>query len=268
MRPRLDLAFTFAGIVSGSIGIAASPAFAAQPSEFSRAPEAAPPSPAPPPPPAPMVPPKPAPMVPPDANSGASPPVAGALPPPPAAKPPPPPEEPPRDPVVEAMADVPHFAIGAGGHVAFGTAPAVAVGVRASAEIATGRWSLGLEGRYDFPASAHTTQGGMARTSLAGASFVPCIRAKGTWACGVVLASRVKIDGTDASGASASDAWFFLGIGARLEMHLSLPLDFALRIGGEILGHPIPYELVASGQRVFKASVVSTTIGPTLVRAF
>ena len=67
---------------------------------------------------------------------------------------------------------------------------------------------------------------------------------------------------------AASDAWLFLGIGARLEMHFSLPLDFALRVGGEILGHPIPYELVANGNRIFKSSVVSTMIGPTLVRAF
>lgn len=219
------------------------------------------------PPPAPAAPPKP---VPPDANSGASPPVADALPPPTTGSSfaPVVPEPPPLDPAIEAVADDPHLAVGAGGHVAFGSAPAVAVGARVSVEVATGRWSLGLEGRYDLPAGAHTTQGGTARTSLAGASFVPCIRAKGTWACGVVLASRVKIDGTDPNAATASDAWFFLGIGARLEMHLSLPLDFALRIGGEILGHPIPYELVANGHRVFKSSVVSTMIGPTLVRAF
>ncbi|MDB5212619.1 MAG: hypothetical protein JWO86_546 [Myxococcaceae bacterium] len=178
------------------------------------------------------------------------------------------PDAPPLDPAVEAIADDPHFAVGAGGHVAFGSAPAVAVGARVSAEIATGRWSLGIEGRYDLPAGAHTTQGGTARTSLAGGSFVPCIRAKGTWACGVVMVSRVTIDGSDVNGATASDAWFFLGIGARLETHLPLPLNFALRIGGEILAHPIPYELMANGHRVFKSSVVSTMIGPSLVRAF
>jgi hypothetical protein len=172
------------------------------------------------------------------------------------------------DPAVEAIADDPHLALGAGGHVAFGTAPAVAVGARVSAEVATGRWSLGIEGRYDLPAGAHTTQGGTARASLAGGSFIPCIRAKGTWACGVVMASRVTVDGSDANGATASDSWLFLGIGARFEMHLSLPANFALRIGGEILGHPIPYELTASGHRIFKSSVVSTMIGPSLVRAF
>jgi hypothetical protein len=242
----------------------------AQPSEFSHTPEPAPQSPATPPPPAPMVPPKAPKPASPDTMSGASPPVADAIPPPITGSPQAPvtPEPPALDPEVEAMADIPHFAVGAGGHVAFGTAPAVALGARVSAEVATGRWSLGLEGRFDLPASAQTSAGGTARTSLAGASFVPCIRAKGTWACGVVLASRVKIDGRDASGVAASDAWLFFGIGARLEMHLSLPLNFALRIGAEILAHPVAFELVANGHRVFKSSVVSTTLGPTLVRAF
>jgi hypothetical protein len=262
--------------VSMLVTMAPTNAFAAQPSEFSPAPEPAPQSPAPPPPPGPMVPPKPEPPpgagdpsgASPDANSGASPPVAGAVPPPKTTAPPAAPAEAPKDPVIEAMADVPHFGLGAGGAVAFGSAPEVAVGVRASAEIATGRWSLGIEGRYDLPASARTAEGGRARSSLAGGSFVPCFRAKGTWACGVVLASRVAIDGTSASGASASDASFFLGVGARLEMHLSLPLDFALRIVGEILAHPIAYELVAGAERVFKSSVVSASLGPMLVRAF
>ena len=242
----------------------------AQPSEFSPSPNPAPAAPAPPPPPAQPVPDKPAPAAPPDANSGASPPVADALPPPRtgSTKAPVVPDEPVLDPAVEAIADDAHLAVGAGGHVAFGTAPAVAAGARVSAEVATGRWSLGLEGRYDLPAGARTTQGGSARTSLAGGSFVPCIRAKGTWACGVVMVSHVTIDGTDANGVPASDQWFFLGIGARLAMHLSLPLNFALRIGAEILAHPIPYELMANGHRVFKSSVVSTMIGPSLVRAF
>jgi hypothetical protein len=244
----------------------------AQPSPFAPAPNPAPGTA--PPPPGPAVPP-PSPKSPPDTTSGASPPVADAIHPatgsatgpPPApgaldATPEPPPS------AEEIAADGPRFAIGAGGHVAFGSAPAVAVGVRVSAEVATGRWSLGLEGRYDLPASAHTTQGGTARTTLLGGAFVPCVRAKGTWACGVVMASRVSWDARGPTGPSASDASLFVGIGARLVMHFSLPLDFALRVGGEVLGHPVPFEVVANGGRVFKSSVVSTMIGPAIVRAF
>jgi hypothetical protein len=153
--------------------------------------------------------------------------------------------------------DDPHVALGAGGHVAFGIAPAVALGTRVAAEITTRGWSLGVEGRYDAPASRTV------RTSLVGGSFVPCMRTRGAWACGVVLASRVTLE-----SANASDAWLFVGLGARFETHFPLPFDFALRLTGEILGHPIPHELEAQGHRVFKSSVVSMLVGPTLVHAF
>lgn len=163
----------------------------------------------------------------------------------------------PPDEVAAAVIDDPHVAVGAGGHFALGIAPAVALGTRITAEIATKAWSLGIEGRYDAPASTNV------RTSLVGGSFVPCMRSRGSWACGVVLASRVSVD-----GANASDAWLLVGIGARLEMHFPLPLDFALRLCGEVLAHPIPHELVAQGYRVFKSSVVSALFGPMLVHAF
>lgn len=163
----------------------------------------------------------------------------------------------PPDEVTAAAVDDLHVALGAGGHFALGIAPAVALGTRLTAEVATKGWSLGIEGRYDAPASTNV------RTSLVGGSFVPCLRSKGSWACAVVLASRVTVD-----SASASDARFFVGIGARLEMHFSLPFNFALRLCGEVLAHPIPYELTAEGHRVLKSSVVSALFGPMLVHAF
>jgi hypothetical protein len=154
--------------------------------------------------------------------------------------------------------DDPHVALGAGGHVALGIAPAVALGTRVSAEIITRGWSLGVEGRYDAPASWRAV-----RASLVGGSFVPCMRTRAAWACGVVLASRVTLD-----SASASDAWLLVGVGARFERHFVLPFDFALRLTGEVLGHPVPHELAQSGHRSFKSSAVSILFGPTLVHAF
>jgi len=169
---------------------------------------------------------------------------------------------PPED--TDGAADEPHLALGAGSHVAFGPTPAIALGAHVSAELVTRVWSLGLEGRYDLSTSdVRTLQGQAVRTKLAGGSFVPCLRARGLWACGVVLASRVTSD-----GAEAINARFFLGIGARFELHLALPSDFALRLCGELLTHPFAYELVANGHRVFRSSILSTMIGPSLVHAF
>ena len=153
--------------------------------------------------------------------------------------------------------DDPHIALGAGGHFAIGIAPAVALGTRVSAEVTTHAWSLGVEGRYDAPASRDV------RASLIGASFVPCLRTRAAWACAVVLASRVTLD-----SANAADAWLFVGIGARFEKHFSLPFDFALRLTGEVLAHPLRYELAPRGQRMFTSSVISILFGPTLVHAF
>ena len=164
--------------------------------------------------------------------------------------------------------DIPRLALGAGGHIAFGSAPAVAVGLRISAELATSRWSLGLEGRVDHPATADTTATARVRTRLAGGGFVPCLRAQAIWACGVVFLSRLGAEGFEPGVPIARHAAFFLGVGGRVEMHFALPRDFALRVGGELLAHPISVELMAGDHQVFKSSVLSTTLMPTIVRAF
>lgn len=169
-----------------------------------------------------------------------------------------------RDPALEG----PRLALGAGGHVTFGAGPAVSLGASVVAELGNTRWSMGLEGRYDAPASGRTPQGADARASLLGGSFVPCIRAQGTWACAVVLVSRVEASASDATTPTVRDSFLFLGIGGRLQMHFGLPLGFALRLRGELLAHPIPYELNGNDHRLFKSFVVSTTLGPSLVRAF
>lgn len=160
--------------------------------------------------------------------------------------------------------DEPHFAVGAGGHMAFGTAPAVALGTRVSAEMIARLWSVAVEGRYDLSLnSVESSQGLAPRTTLAGGSLVPCLRARAAWACGVALASRVTSQGEDAGNAS-----LFVGFGARFEMHFALPQDFALRLTGEVLAHPFAYELHVNNQLVFRSSTLSTTFGPALVHAF
>ena len=152
--------------------------------------------------------------------------------------------------------------------MAFGSAPAVALGLDASIEMATQRWSLGIEGRYDFNAGTQTSRGAGVRSTLAGAAAVPCLRTRALWLCAVVLVSRVATEGSDEGGPTLRDASLFLGLGVRPAVHVGLPLNFALRIGGEVLVHPIPYQLSSNDRRLFKSQPVSTTLGPMLVRAF
>lgn len=261
-----------AAAVALSLSVLVGRSAAAQPTPFSPAPAPNPEPATPPPPKEPPVPPRP--PAPPDTTTGASPPVADAVAPPASqsssgkaasvghVEPGAPAEAEPQPP------DDPHLAVGAGAHVAFGAAPAVSVGVTVSGEVATGRWSLGLEGRYDAPARAHTTQGATVRSTLAGGAFVPCLRARGTWACAVVLVSRVESEGAEANAPTVRGTALFVGVGGRLAMHVPLPLNFALRIAAEVLAHPVPYELTANEHRLFRSSVVSTAIGPAVVRAF
>jgi hypothetical protein len=165
------------------------------------------------------------------------------------------------------VADPARFALAAGGHVAFGIAPAPALGFRVSGEIATRRFAVGLEGRLDLPASSESSEGGRSRTSLAGAALVPCVRVPLAWACGVLLASRVDAEAISVT-APRSDAFLFFGAGARLVTAIPLPEGFNLRIGGDALVHPVPFELTLNGRRIYRSSVVSAIAGVAVARIF
>ncbi|MDB4942891.1 MAG: hypothetical protein JWP97_2425 [Labilithrix sp.] len=164
--------------------------------------------------------------------------------------------------------DVPRLVLGAGVHAGVGIAPEVALGVHAAVELATMRWSVGLEGRHDLPASGHTGAGARARSSLLGLAFVPCARTQSLWACGVVLASGVTATGEGPTGAAEQSGHFVLGVGARLAAHLRLPHDFAVRFTVEGLVHPIPWSITRDEDVIYKASVVSGTVGLGVVHAF
>ena len=163
--------------------------------------------------------------------------------------------------------DPPRFVLGAGGHVAFGIAPAAAIGFRISTEIATRRYAVALEGRFDLPASSDTAEGGRIRTSLAGGAIVPCVRIPLAWACGVVLVARVAAEAVEVT-APRSDGFLFLGVGARLFGSVPLPQDFGIRIGGDVLAHPVPFELTVNGRSVHRSSAVSALAGIALAHNF
>jgi hypothetical protein len=163
--------------------------------------------------------------------------------------------------------DPPRFVLGAGAHVAFGIAPAAAIGFRISTELATRRYAVALEGRFDLPASSDTAEGGRIRTSLAGGAIVPCVRIPLVWACGVVLVARVAAEAVEVT-TPRSDGFLFLGAGARLVGSLPLPQDFSLRIGGDVLAHPVPFELTVNGRSVHRSSAVSALAGVALAHNF
>ncbi len=170
-------------------------------------------------------------------------------------------------PVAGPPPDPPRLVLGAGGHVAIGIAPAAAIGLRVSSELLTRRWSIGVEGRFDLPTSASTSEGGRSQTSLAGGALVPCLRVPLVWACGVLLLSRAEAQALEVSLPRA-EAFFFLGAGLRLQRDVELPESFRLRIGADVLAHPTPFELRLNGRRVHRSSDVSAIAAMALVRIF
>ena len=166
-----------------------------------------------------------------------------------------------------AAASTPRVALSAGAHVAFGIAPAPALGLHVAAELATTRWSMQLEGRFDLAASAESSEGGRSRTSLAGAAAAPCLRVPLVWVCGVVLVARVEAEAIEVS-APRSDAFAFFGAGGRVFSSIALPEDFRLRIGGDVLAHPAPFELTVNGRSVHRSSSFSGLGGISLAKIF
>ena len=84
----------------------------------------------------------------------------------------------------------------------------------------------------------------------------------------MVLVANVHGSASRVPEGSVSDDFLVLGMGARLAIHLSLPADFALRIGGQLLAHPLPFTLTQGGSRLFRSPAVSATLGPAIVRVF
>jgi len=185
---------------------------------------------------------------------------------PPAPAPPPAKPEAPA-PVPPPASPPPRFALGVAGHVAVGIAPSAAAGVRPSVEILAPRWSLGLEGRFDFAAGSASSEGGRTETSLAGGAVVPCLKIPLVWACGVVLLAQVQAESLQVTQ-PRSEGFFFFGAGLRLHGAVELPEDFRLRLGGDVLGHPTPFQLSVNGRPVHESSAVSAAFGIALVRMF
>jgi hypothetical protein len=65
-----------------------------------------------------------------------------------------------------------------------------------------------------------------------------------------------------------SDGFLFLGVGGRLVTAIPLPEDFTLRVGGDVLAHPLPFELTVNGRRVYGSSTVSALASVGLAHIF
>lgn len=117
------------------------------------------------------------------------------------------------------------------------SAPAVAPGLSLGAAIGAGRLSVGLEGRFDLPASAALSGGGRVESALFLGTIAPCIRLLDHWqACALVSAGALRVAGLGLVGARNGTA-AYAAAGGRLAVRW--PFDSGLGVALAIEGRAV-----------------------------
>lgn len=122
----------------------------------------------------------------------------------------------------------------AGGLVAFGSAPAVAGGIAVQGRLRWRDLSVGLEGRFDFPAYMDVA-GGEVSTSLAMGSLLGCWHLWHAAGCAVFGVGGLRGTGHGLGDAQSHTLPYLTG-GLRLGGEIPLVSVLALRVYGDLLG--------------------------------
>lgn len=223
--------------LAAALVVVVSPALAGEPSA-TPAPTSAAPTPAP-------TPPAPASAAPTIAPAPTAPVAASAAPPIAPAPTTPAPAAPPASPPSGAPVHCPERAcptpewrgvIGAGAFLGLEVGSEPAPGFWLAGEARSERWSLGVEARGVFPASAYRLRDGVSTVDLALYSgvAVPCVRWRWLAGCALVEVGGLWVAGPGAGGDPAAP---FVGLGVRARADFPLLAGFEVRISGDGIGH-------------------------------
>lgn len=136
-----------------------------------------------------------------------------------------PPAEPPDD--VAFVATV-------GSHVAFGAAPDLAFGITTGFALRWKLFQLGLEGRVDAEARGPGPNGGAVKSSIIGASIVPCLQSDPLFVCAVGTFGALRGAGAGV-GVPRKETTFYSAAGARLGVELPIAGPLKLRARSDLL---------------------------------
>ena len=114
-----------------------------------------------------------------------------------------------------------------GGQGSLGTAPALAAGGTLGVGFRVERFGLGLEGRYDLPASTRHASGGV-RAQLTTVALVPCGHLGVAFLCARVAVGSLSAEGVDVLPAR-SDSAPYAAVGGRLGVELPVTGPLELR---------------------------------------
>jgi hypothetical protein len=148
----------------------------------------------------------------------------------------------------------PRLEIGAGVTAAWQISPAASLGAAGSVDLRWARFSLGVEGWLDAPASSAAIgiPGATVRTSFIGAGPTACLHAGGFFGCALAIAGSLHAEAPGVPGASTGRA---LDVLAGLRGGVALPLTGALslRLSLDLLADPLRPAVRASGQQPWEA---------------
>ena len=140
-----------------------------------------------------------------------------------------------------------------------GAAPSPAVGVAIGAALRAGSWSLGLEGRADFPTSKGL-RAGEARTGLLAASLLPCAHLGVAAFCALGTAGALR-----ASGHGLVDARQvtlpYAAVGARLALAFPVSPRWSVRFHGDVTAPLTESKVVVDGDVVWTSPILSAALG-------
>jgi hypothetical protein len=122
------------------------------------------------------------------------------------------------------------------------TAPAAAIGFGAFLELRQGDLSIGLEGRFDLPASTSMSEGGRLRTSLWVGSVLPCFHASRFFVCATGSVGSLGAESLGLTNSRTNNT-FYAGLGVRIGLEIPLTERLFLRPQLDVVGALFPAEL-------------------------
>lgn len=148
-----------------------------------------------------------------------------------------------------------------------GVAPAPGIGGALGAAL---RWrdvSLGLEGRFDAPASVRIQGGGSASTSLVLLALAPCGYAGPLLGCGLIQRGQMRASGEAPGAVEKSVPWW--AAGGRFGLQVPVGGDrTVLRLSSDLLVNLVPQIVQLAGTQAWKAPRMTESLGLDVVVHF
>jgi hypothetical protein len=156
---------------------------------------------------------------------------------------------------------------GVGGFVASGTEPALGGGLLLSLGARLGAGSIGVEGRFQAPASIEVDPGKRVSASLLSALLVPCAHAGPLMVCaiGAIGSLRGSSQGVDEAKKGSS---LVAAAGGRVGVEAALPAPLSVRFFGEVLANLSSVTLELNHRPAWSSPSLAAAGGFALVASF